>query len=63
MKKQQCWEIKIGNKLWLVLTDKKPIIKKSKVVGIEFNAVIVDEIIKEKYIPGDLSQVNQKVYF
>jgi len=44
-KKLKSWEIKIGNKLWLVLAEKKPTIKPSKIKGLEFNSVIVDETI------------------
>ena len=40
------WEIGIGNKLWLVLAKSKPTIKKSKVRGLEFDTIVVDEAIK-----------------
>ena len=44
-KKLTVWEIRIGKALWCVLSEKKPTIKKSKIRGLEFDKIIIDEVI------------------
>jgi len=46
---QKAWEIRIGNKLWLVIAERKPTIKESKVRGLKCNAIIIDEIVSKEY--------------
>lgn len=39
------YSITIGNKMWLVLSDKKPTVKEEKEIrGLKFNKVIIDEV-------------------
>jgi hypothetical protein len=45
-KKIKAWEIKIGNYLWLVSSTQKPTVKESKVRGLRFDKIIIDETIK-----------------
>jgi len=49
------WEIRIGNKLWFVLAEKKPTIKKSKVRGLKYDAIIMDEITKANKNPININ--------
>lgn len=40
------WEIKIGKTFWLVLSESKPTVEKSKIRGLKFDKIIVDENIE-----------------
>lgn len=41
------YSIKIGKTIWLVVSDKKPIVaEESKIRGIRFNKVILDEALQ-----------------
>jgi len=44
------WEIRIGSKIWLVVAETKPTIKESKVHGLEYDMVIIDELIKKPQV-------------
>ena len=48
------WEIQVGSKLWLVLCEKKPTIKESKIKGKRFDLCVVDEHIEYKDLPNNL---------
>ena len=42
---KKTYSIKINNTLWLVMSDKKPIVKEEKEIrGLKFNKVIIDEL-------------------
>ena len=44
------WEIQIGKRLWLVLSEEKPVVKKSKMRGKKFDTIIIDELINNKHL-------------